>query len=174
MWSKMIVIHHTCLEFHFCNTDNEERNYDDVVEGETEEYGGTSFYQENLNLTASDDDLPSRSQIRSTREATRHSPYIIRRSSSRGRSTSSQRTHMRRSNFEAQIDGRFQRMEESRGQLLDVVRSRQSPKPMYGDALVVLESLPIKPMKTFWWEANKISSPTICKWSTTSKQQENV
>lgn len=46
-------------------------------------------------------------------------------------------------NFEAKIDRRFQRMEESRGKLLDVVRSHQTSKSTYGDALVILESFPI-------------------------------
>lgn len=113
----------------------------------------------NLNLSASDEEEPRilRSPVRSSREASRHSPYTSRRSSSGVRSTSStRRAYTRRSNFEAQIDGRFQQMEESRGQLLDTVRSRNNPKPTYGDALAVLESLPIEPMNTFWWEANKL------------------
>jgi len=36
------------------------------------------------------------------------------------------------------MDGNFQCIEESRNELLIVVYSRQSLKPTYGDALVVL------------------------------------
>lgn len=81
----------------------------------------------------------SRSPFHSAREVSRHSLYTTRRSSSGVHSTSStQRSHTRRSNFEAQIDGRFRRMKESCGKFQDVVRSRHNTKPTYGDALVVL------------------------------------
>ncbi|XP_056856960.1 uncharacterized protein LOC108817370 isoform X1 [Raphanus sativus] len=147
------------LGVHFQNTENEETTNDDTHLRGTDEFGRTSYPSVNLNLSAYDEEEPriSRSPVRSSREASRHSPYTSRRSSSGIRSTSStRRAYTRRSNFEAQIDGRFQQMEESRGQLLDIVRSRNNPKPTYGDALVVLESLPIEPMNTFWWEANKL------------------
>ncbi|KAL0741688.1 hypothetical protein Bca4012_083201 [Brassica carinata] len=147
------------LGVHFQHTENDETTNDDIHLGGRDEYGRTSYPYVNLNLSASDEEAPrlSESPVRSAREVSRHSPYTARRSSSGVRSTSStRRAHIRRSNFEAQIDGRFQRMEESRGQLLDVVRSRHNTKPTYGDALAVLESLPIEPMNTFWLEANKL------------------
>ena len=154
----MIIIHHTCLA-HFQHTEKDEATYDDIHLGGTDEYGRTPYPSINLNLSASDEEAPrlSRSPVRSAREVSRHSPYAARNSSSDVRSTSStRRAHTRRSNFEAQANGRFQQMEESRGQLLYVVRSRYNTKPTYGDTLAVLESLPIEAMNTFWWEANKL------------------
>lgn len=157
-WNKMIIIHHTCLA-HFQHTEKDEATNDDIHLGGTDEYGRTPYPSINLNLSASDEEAPrlSRSPVRSAREVSRHSPYAARNSSSDVRSTSStRRAHTRRSNFEAQANGRFQQMEESRGQLLYVVRSRYNTKPTYGDTLAVLESLPIEAMNTFWWEANKV------------------
>ncbi|CAF1913160.1 unnamed protein product [Brassica napus] len=125
-WNKMIIIHHTCLA-HFQHTEKDEATNDDIHLGGTDEYSRTSYPSVNLNLSASDEEAPrlSRSPVRSAREVSRHSPYAARNSSSGVRSTSStRRAHTRRSNFEAQTNGRFQQMEESRGQLLYVVRSR--------------------------------------------------
>lgn len=147
------------LGAHFQQTENDEATNDDIHLGGTDEYGRTSYPSVNLTLSASDEEAPrlSLSPVRSAIEVSGHSPYTARRSSSGVRSTLSTRcAHTRRSNFEAQINGIFQQMEESRGQLLDVVRSRYNTKPTYGDALAVLESLPIESMNTFWWEAKKL------------------
>lgn len=147
------------LGAHFQQTENDEATNDDIHLGGTNEYGRTSYPSVNLTLSASDEEAPklSLSHVRSAREVSGHSPYTVRRSSSGVRSTLSTRcAHTRRSKFETQINGIFQQMEESRGQLLDVVRSRYNTKPTYGDALAVLESLPIESMNTFWWEAKKL------------------
>ncbi|XP_020880737.1 uncharacterized protein LOC9313156 [Arabidopsis lyrata subsp. lyrata] len=133
---------------------NDDDDDDDVPVDDTEENGRTVVPPDNSNLRAYDDDLPRLS--RSPRETTRHARHSTHATASHARNTSTRRTHLRRANFEARIDGSFQRMEESRSELLNVVRSRQSSKPTYGDALAVLESLPIEPMNTFWWEANKL------------------
>ncbi|CAH8339044.1 unnamed protein product [Eruca vesicaria subsp. sativa] len=116
------------LGVHFQHTEIDETTNDDIHLGGTDEYGRTSYPSVNLNLSASDEEEPriSRSPLHSGREVSHHSPYTTRRSSSGVRNTlSTRRAHIRRSNFEAQIDGIFQRMKESRGQLLDVMRSSQ-------------------------------------------------
>lgn len=84
-------------------------NNDYVSPDEEEEHGPSSYPSNNPIIGASDDNLPrpARSPARPTREATRHSPYPTARSSSRGRSTITRRTHVRRVKFEVQIDGRF-------------------------------------------------------------------
>ncbi|VVB04930.1 unnamed protein product [Arabis nemorensis] len=116
------------LGVHLAQSNNDETYNDDVPVGETEEDGRTSFPPENRNPRSfDDDDSPrlSRSPSRSTRDPPRNTRFTTTRTSSSCARNSS-RTHMRRINFETQIDSRFQRMEESRSQILDVVRSRQT------------------------------------------------
>ncbi|CAH8309323.1 unnamed protein product [Eruca vesicaria subsp. sativa] len=125
-WNKMIIIHHTCLTFISSTQKNVETTNDDIHLGGIDDYGRTSYPYVNLNLSTSDEEEPKLSR-----------PDV-------------------HSGREAHTGGRFQRMEKSRGQLLDVMRSCHNTEPTYGDALVILKSLPIKPMDTFWWEENKL------------------
>jgi len=57
--------------------------------------------------------------LSSTIETTRHAPHTTHGTASRAQNTSTRRTHMRRANFEARIDGSFQRTEESRSEIDD-------------------------------------------------------
>ncbi|VVB15595.1 unnamed protein product [Arabis nemorensis] len=99
------------------------------------------------NIRASDDEFPTREQVQ------RSSPRVN-RSSMRVRNTSTKRPNRRRVNFETQIQSGFQRMEDSRTNLLDVLRSRHHQKATFGDSLAVLETLQIEPIGKFWWAAN--------------------
>ncbi|VVB01754.1 unnamed protein product [Arabis nemorensis] len=114
------------LGVHLHRSENEEAYNNDVPASEIEEHGPSSFPPENPNRRVDDDNLLelSRSPSRSTIPRTPHSPCLTRTSSAHARNSSTWRTHMRRVNFEAQVDRRFQRMEESRGELLNVVRLR--------------------------------------------------
>lgn len=100
-----------------------------------------------LELT-SDEDLPraSPSPIPTTNEQAQHSPSRVNRSNLGVRKTATRCTNRKRINFETQVKTGFQRLEESRKGLLDVLRSRHNPKATFGDALAELETLAIEPM----------------------------
>ncbi|CAH2047363.1 unnamed protein product [Thlaspi arvense] len=106
----------------------------------------------------SDDDFPraSQSAIAATREQLRSSPSRTNKSTLCARKSTTRRPNRKRINFESQVQTGFERLEESRTSLLDVLRSRHNSKATFGDAVAVLETLPVQPMRKFWWEANRL------------------
>ncbi|CAH2060225.1 unnamed protein product [Thlaspi arvense] len=131
-----------------------EESDDDIEVEETPEDNGSQFPME---LT-SDDDFPraSQSAIAATREQVRSSPSRINKSTLRARKSTTRRPNRKRINFESQVQTGFERLEESRTSLLDVLRLRHNSKATFGDAVAVLETLPVQPMRKFWWEANRL------------------
>ncbi|WZZ33850.1 hypothetical protein YC2023_017251 [Brassica napus] len=125
----------------------EEASDDETTVGETAEDSGIRIPSEPINLLASDDEFP-------TREEAHRSPPRANKSILCVQSTSTKRTNRRRVNFETQIQSGFQRVEESRTNLLDVLRSRNHQKSTFGDALALLETLDVVPMGSFWWAAS--------------------
>ncbi|CAH2069786.1 unnamed protein product, partial [Thlaspi arvense] len=142
------------LRTHLQQTLDEGASDDDIGVEETAEDNTTQIP---LDLT-SEDEFPrsGQSPTPTTRERVRSSPSRTNRSSLRVRKATTTRTNRRRIHFETQVQAGFQRLEESRTGLLDVLRSRHNPKATFGDALVVLESLTVEPMGKFWWAANKL------------------
>ncbi|XP_048592145.1 uncharacterized protein LOC106453325 isoform X2 [Brassica napus] len=124
----------------------EEASDDETTVADTAEDSGR-LPSEPISLIASDDEFP-------TREEAHRSPSRANKSILRVQSTSTKRTNRRRVNFETQIQSGFQRMEESRTNLLDVLRSRHYQKATFGDALALLETLDVEPMGSFWWAAS--------------------
>ncbi|WZY87187.1 hypothetical protein YC2023_033571 [Brassica napus] len=72
------------------------------------------------------------------------------------RRTSARRPPRRRSSFETQVESGFQRVIDTRQDILEELRSRKVQKLSYGDATAVLEKLPIEQLGVFWWAANKL------------------
>ncbi|KAG5389825.1 hypothetical protein IGI04_031366, partial [Brassica rapa subsp. trilocularis] len=72
------------------------------------------------------------------------------------RRTSARRPSRRRSSFETQVESGFQRVIDTRQDILEELRSRKVQKLSYGDATAVLEKLPIEQLGVFWWAANKL------------------
>ncbi|KAL0728261.1 hypothetical protein Bca4012_024354 [Brassica carinata] len=132
---------------HIQQTQTEEASDDETTMGETAEDSGIRIPSEPISLLASDDEFP-------TREEAHRSPPRANKSILCVQSTSTKRTNRRRVNFETQIQSGFQRVEESRTNLLDVLRSRNHQKPTFGDALALLETLEVVPMGSFWWAAS--------------------
>ncbi|WZZ62365.1 hypothetical protein YC2023_062472 [Brassica napus] len=126
----------------------EEASDDETTVADTAEDSGR-LPSEPISLIASDDEFP-------TREEAHRSPSRANKSILRVQSTSTKRTNRRRVNFETQIQSGFQRMEESRTNLLDVLRSRHYQKATFGDALALLETLDVEPMGSFWWAASGV------------------
>ncbi|CAF1705371.1 unnamed protein product [Brassica oleracea] len=93
-----------------------EASADETTVGETAEDSGIRIPSEPISLLASDDEFP-------TREEAHRSPPRANKSILRVQSTSTKRMNRRRVNFETQIRSGFQRVEESRTNLLDVLRS---------------------------------------------------
>ncbi|CAH2078911.1 unnamed protein product [Thlaspi arvense] len=122
---------------------------DGTTVGETAEENGIQTPFDSTSLRISDDEI-------TTRELVQRSPPRANRSSLRVRSTSTKRTNRRKVNFETQIQSGFQRTEESRTSLLDVLRSQHQQKATFGDALALLEALEVEPMGRFWWAANRL------------------
>lgn len=127
----------------------EEASDDETTVADTAEDSGTRLPSEPISLIASDDEFP-------IREEAHRSPPRANKSILRVQSTSTKRTNRRRVNFETQIQSGFQRMEESRTNLLDVLRSRHYQKATFGDALALLETLDVEPMGCFWWAASGV------------------
>jgi len=123
---------------------NEGPSDDDVEVDEASDDNGSQFP---LKLT-SDEDLQraAPSPIPTTNEQGRSSPSRTNRSNLGVRKTTTRRTKYRRNNFETQVKTWFQRLEESRTGLLDVLRSRHHQKATFGDALAELEILSVEPM----------------------------
>ncbi|KAH0851441.1 LOW QUALITY PROTEIN: hypothetical protein HID58_094753 [Brassica napus] len=72
------------------------------------------------------------------------------------RRTSARRPSRRRSSFETQVESGFQRVIDTRQDILEELRSRKVQKLSYGDATAVLEKLPIEQLGVFWWAENKL------------------
>ncbi|CAH2047172.1 unnamed protein product [Thlaspi arvense] len=142
------------LRTHLQQTLDEGASDDDIGVDETAEDNTT---QTPLDLT-SEDEFPraGQSPTPTTRERVRSSPSRTNKSSLRVRKVTTTHTNRRRIHFETQVQAGFQRLEESRTGLLDVLRLQHNPKATFGDALVVLESLTVEPMGKFWWAANKL------------------
>ncbi|CAF2272570.1 unnamed protein product [Brassica rapa] len=132
---------------HIQQMQTEEASDDETTVGETAEDSGIRIPSEPITLLASDDEFP-------TREEANRSPPRANKSILRVQSTCTKRTNRRRVNFETQIQSGFQRVEESRTNLLDVLRSRNHQKSTFGDALAPLETLDVLPMGSFWWAAS--------------------
>ncbi|KAL0683610.1 hypothetical protein Bca4012_050458 [Brassica carinata] len=132
---------------HIQQMQTEEASDDETTVGETAQDSGIRIPSEPISLLASDDEFP-------TREEAHRSPPRANKSILCVQSTSTKRTNRRRVNFETQIQSGFQRVEESRTNLLDVLRSRNHQKSTFGDALALLETLDVVPMGSFWWAAS--------------------
>ncbi|CAH2047184.1 unnamed protein product, partial [Thlaspi arvense] len=133
------------LRTHLQQTLDEGASDDDIGVDETAEDNTT---QTPLDLT-SEDEFPRAGQ--SPTPLLQENVYVARHPVQINQACVFGRIH-----FETQVQAGFQRLEESRTGLLDVLRLQHNPKATFGDALVVLESLTVEPMGKFWWAANKL------------------